>query len=95
MGVSPRLALAMWGEESGFSHYRVPDLGVISQPAQDLKAQVEGFANTVLSYNSYQDFLEAYSGEERGEGDPSPNQFCNNLWFPARLKVYYDYLGPR
>lgn len=95
LGVSPRLALAMWGEESGFSHYRVPDLGVISQPAQDLEAQVTSFANTLKSYSNYIDFLEAYSGEERGDNDPSPNQFCNNLYFPARLKVFYDSLGPR
>lgn len=95
MGVSPRLALAMWGEESGYSAYRVPDLGVVSQPAQDLGAQVTAFANTVNSYSNYIDFLEAYSGEERGEGDPSPNQFCNNPNFVARLKQFYDYLAPR
>ncbi|MBP7842985.1 hypothetical protein KA017_03190 [Candidatus Woesebacteria bacterium] len=95
LGVSPRLALAMWGEESGFSHYRVADLGVISQPAQDLGAQVTVFANTLKSYSSYLEFLEAYSGEERGSGDPSPNQFCNNPNFVGRLKTYYDFLGPR
>ena len=88
-GVSPRFALAMWGEESGFSHYRVADFGVISQPSQDLAAQVSGFVNTVNNYSSYLSFLEAYSGEERGS-----NLFCNNSAFPARVSTFYDYLGP-
>lgn len=94
-GVSPRLALAMWGEESGFSHYRVADFGVISKPAQDLGAQVNSFINILKSYSSYIEFLEAYSGEERGSGDQSPNQFCNNPNFVGRLKTYYDFLGPQ
>ncbi len=104
LGVSPRLALAMWGEESGFSHYRVPALGVIrtpnengewvTAPPEDLGAQVRIFARTLQSYDNYLSFLEAYSGEERGSEDPSPNQFCNNPNFVARLKTYYDYLGP-
>lgn len=88
-GISPRFALAMWGEESGFSNYRVADLGVISQPAQDLGAQMDFFSRTVNSYSNYLDFLLAYSGEERTE-----NQFCNNRFFPARLKSYYDHLAP-
>ena len=79
----------MWGEESGFSHYRVADFGVISQPSQDLAAQVSGFVNTVNNYSSYLSFLEAYSGEERGS-----NLFCNNSAFPARVSTFYDYLGP-
>jgi hypothetical protein len=86
-GISPRLALAMWGEESGFSHYRVPDFGVVSQPAQDLGAQVTTFLNTIRGKSTYLSFLLQYSGE-------TTTDFCNNKFFPARLKVFYNYLGP-
>ncbi len=88
-GISPRFALAMWGEESGFSSYRVPDFGVISQPAQDMGAQVGSFVRTANSYSTLINFLEAYSGEVRGS-----NVFCNNPAFVGRLKTFYDFLGP-
>lgn len=90
-GISPRFALAMWGEESGFSAYRVPDFGVISLKSQNLGLQFTGFKGIVedFSASEYQGFLERYSGETRGSGS-----FCNNKYFPGRLKVFYDYLGP-
>lgn len=84
-GISPQFALAMWGEESGFSHYKVPDFGVVSAPAQDLKAQLDLFADTANSHGSYQSFLEAYGV---GQG----NNFCVNPYFVGRLKTFYDYL---
>jgi hypothetical protein len=54
-GVSPIFALAMWGEESGFSQYRDAfAMGVVSQPRLDLEAQTRVFLNTVTNetYNS-------------------------------------------
>lgn len=86
-GISPRFALAMWGEESGFSSYRVPDFGVISAPAQDLGLQTTAFFNTANNQTSFLSFLERYSGDTN-------NQFCNNKFFPARLRDFYNHLGP-
>jgi hypothetical protein len=111
-GVSPIFALAMWGEESGFSHYRDAfAMGVVSQPKLDLEAQTRVFLNTVTNQNynnhpnahptntsdantnninSYLNFLEQYSGEDRGS-----NLFCRNPNFPARMKDYHDHLISR
>lgn len=89
LGISPRFALAMWGEESGFSAYRTYDFGVISQPKQNIEMQLRLFANTAKGHDTYFEFLEAYAGEERGT-----NQFCVNPNFVARLRKFYDYLEP-
>lgn len=101
-GVSPRLALAMWGEESGFSAFTVggdgEDFGVISQPgsraAGSIQQQVSGFLGTLTNstYGQYIDFLLAYSGEDRPQ--TAPQLFCNNREFPARLRTFYNYLAP-
>lgn len=88
-GVSPRFALAMWGEESGFSHFRVPDFGVISKPRQDIGEQVKSFLEIVNAENTLLEFYERYSGETRGA-----NTFCNNKAFVARMEKYYYWLEP-
>jgi hypothetical protein len=86
-GVSPRFALAMWGEESGFSNYNGADFGVVSAPTHDLGAQVGKFINLVQINSDYLTFMKRYSGESSTD-----NAFCNNGHFPGRLKSYYDYL---
>jgi hypothetical protein len=88
-GVSPRFALAMWGEESGFSSYRVPDFGVTSQPAQNLSAQLNSFLGTADNFaaTNYLSFLEQYAADTDGE-------FCRNPVFPGRVREFYDFLGP-
>lgn len=95
-GVSPRLALAMWGEESGFSSASSTstgqDFGVVSQPSSrksgSISQQVTLFLGTVNSHVSggYLDFLRSYSGETT----PTPVNFCNNKFFPYRLKDLYN-----
>lgn len=95
-GVSPKLALAMWGEESGFSAFQVADWGVISRPnvreTKSLTQQLTGFLGTVNSHSSYLGFLLAYSGE-RDKSQTPPVLFCNNREFPARIKTFYDYFN--
>lgn len=94
--VSPRLALAMWGEESGFGAYATDkdgqDFGVISQGSSratgTINGQLQAFLNTVKSNasNGYLGFLRRYSGERTAD----PNNFCNNKFFPYRLKDFYN-----
>lgn len=93
-GVSPRLALAMWGEESGFSAFpETEDFGVISTGTSrqlgSIKNQLDGFLGTIDSYGSYLGFLRAYSGEKTA----NLNNFCNNPNFPARLHTFYNYFS--
>lgn len=106
-GVSPRFAMAIWGEESGFSNYRNAfAFGVVSQPELDLEKQVTTFLNTVTN-ESYQNTSGNHSsagihGEasvylnflERYSGEkPGSNQFCTNKFFPGQVKTYYDFLS--
>jgi len=93
-GISPQFALAMWGEESGFSAYDAADFGVTSAPTNDLRAQMEGFINTVKGFNNneYNAFLLKYS---EGNSPKLANAFCANIYFPGRLKVFYEYLNKR
>jgi len=108
-GVSPRFAMAMWGEESGFSHYRnASAFGVISKPALDLGAQVESFLNTVIG-ESYTTKVAAHSNTdpnnpfskyldflEQYSGEVrGSNQFCRNNEFPARIKTFYNFAEGR
>ncbi len=88
-GVSPAFALAMWGEESGWSSYRdAYAFGVTSAGKLDLGDQVAAFLGTVKGKSDYLAFMKQYSGEK----EPG-NVFCNNAHFPARLRAYYDYLA--
>mgnify|MGYP001171482038 CR=1 FL=1 len=51
-GVSPRFAMAIWGEESGFSADQFRNayaFGITSQEPLDLKAQVASFVGTVAN----------------------------------------------
>lgn len=108
-GISPRFALAMWGEESGFSHYRDAfAFGIVSQPALDLNKQVSSFIATVNN-QTYLQNPNAHSNQgnsvhgaasnyldflEQYSGDVrGSNQFCNNPNFPARLKQFHYFLG--
>jgi hypothetical protein len=95
-GVSPRLTLAIWGEESGFSASTTwdggaEDFGVISgssaRVANNITPQVDGFLNTVKNHEAegYPAFLHRYSGESVAE----PN-FCVNRFFPYRVKDLYE-----
>jgi hypothetical protein len=87
-GVSPRFALAMWGEESGWSHHRdAYALGVTSEGKLDLGSQVSAFLGTVNGKSDYLTFMKQYSAETS-----STNVFCTNPHFPARLKEMYDFL---
>lgn len=95
VGVSPRLALAMWGEESNFGAFASStggeDFGVISQPSSresgNIELQLRSFLNTISGYTSYQTFLRRYSGEK----DFTPvGAFCNNPQFPYRLRDFYN-----
>lgn len=98
-GVSPKLALAMWGEESGFSAFTTSssgqDFGVVSAASSraigGINKQVDGFLNTISGYSNYLTFLLNYSGEKDKSGTP-PVYFCNNRQFPDRLKTFYGYL---
>ncbi|MFZ1721063.1 MAG: hypothetical protein WAU07_01005 [Microgenomates group bacterium] len=90
-GISPQFALAMWGEESGFSNYGGPDLGAIFVDYPNLGAQMTAFIGVVNQHDNYFDFLVQYS---EGTQHLGTNQFCSNPWFVGRLKEYYDYLGP-
>lgn len=98
-GVSPKLALAMWGEVSNFGSFSSPsggeDFGVISQPSAresgSIKAQLDGFLGTINSHPDYLTFLRRYSGERDTGPDASlPNEFCNNPQFPYRLWDFYN-----
>ncbi len=99
-GVSPRLALAMWGEESGFSAFTTDDsgedFGVISvgssRSTNSLASQVDTFIATVMNRSNYLELLLKYSGEVDKSETP-PVLFCNNRDFPARLQAFYTYLG--
>jgi hypothetical protein len=108
-GVSPRFALSMWGEESGFSHYQDAfAFGITSQPALELNKQVSSFLATVNN-QSYLQNSAAHSNKagnifgnsanyldflEQYAGEKrGSNQFCNNPNFPARLKQFYYYLN--
>ena len=97
--VSPRFTLAMWGEESGFSGTDAWDLGVVSQPKKDLGAQMDAFINLVNIYRSdttsgFERFMLRYSGEGAYGQWLVGTPFCTNIYFPGRLKTYYDYLAP-
>lgn len=96
--ISPQFALAMWGEESGFSAYDAADFGVTSQPKKNLGAQMDAFINLVNIYRSdtttgFERFLLRYSGEGPYGAWTPGTPFCANIYFPGRLKTYYDYLG--
>jgi len=82
-GVSPRLALAMWLEETGASAYTTTtggdDFGVINAPTSresgSIELQLRGFLGTINSnrYLSYSRFLLQYSGENLYGVDPKLN----------------------
>ncbi|HSW89449.1 MAG TPA: hypothetical protein VLH19_01095 [Patescibacteria group bacterium] len=98
-GVSPRFALSMWGEESGFSSYASKtdgnDFGVVSIPPSrqsgTIASQLSAFLNTCNSHSTYQSFMRDYSGEIT----PDQNDFCNNKYFPYRIKDFYNYIPQR
>jgi len=71
-GVSPIFALAMWGEESGFSQYRDAfAMGVVSQPRLDLEAQTRVFLNTVTN--------ETYNGNPNAHPTNTSDSNANNI----------------
>ncbi len=90
-GISPRFALAMWGEESGFSNYGGPDLGAIFVDYPNLGTQMTAFIGAVNENDNYLDFLVQYS---EGTSNVGTNRFCSNPWFVGRLKEYHEFLGP-
>lgn len=102
-GVSPRLVVALWGEESGYSSYRSAwDLGVAvgaraqrSSEVGTLQPQVEGaiaaLRNRISNGESYYDFLFQYSeGVSQTVLDYKDDRwFCANPNFPTNLKDFY------
>lgn len=106
-GVSPRFAIAMWGEESNFSAFRnASAFGITSQPPLDLEKQVTVFLNTVTNQTYQREPNRHLESGVHGNAAPylnflerysaeekGSNQFCTNKFFPAQLKTYYDYLS--
>lgn len=94
LGFSPRFALSMWAEETGMSHLRNANgaFGITPLVADPfhLGQQMDALYGTMWHWkDSYQNFLEKYSGEELNS-----NEFCTNPVFPGRLETYYFYLHP-
>jgi hypothetical protein len=92
-GISPRLALAIWGEESGFGAvggamfgYNPPN----SAKHFDLAYQLDGMLDLAGEASSYENFMLKYSSLD----DLTNGTFCTNPHFPGRVKDYYNYLGP-
>ncbi len=92
-GISPRLALAIWGEESGFGSiggamfgYNPPN----SSKHFDLDYQLKGMLGLAKAAPSYEAFMLKYSSAN----DLTNGTFCTNPHFPGRVKDYYNYLGP-
>lgn len=96
-GVSPRYVLAMCLEESGLEEKGpAGDTAalcgnVVFGDRTNLRDQVTGVINTMRDKN-YLTFLRRFSGELRSRDVSAPNEFCNNVYFPARVKTFYDYL---
>ncbi len=105
-GVSPKLALAIFGDESGFGAYSTPatadkpngtgqDFGVISQPSSrvngSIAIQTGYFINTVNSHRS-SSYLN-FLRAYSGEKTVTLTNFCNNRAFPYRVKDFYDTIG--
>lgn len=98
-GISPRLAIALWGEESGFSSYVTAgtqsfDFGVVStansRDSLSIANQAQIAINSLASsrYSSIREFFFGYSGEpaihvNRGE-------LCRNPNFPINVNELYQ-----